>query len=134
LPNVVYKTQSSAVQTNISATTMTTAPNDSNNHDYLFAWSVSLTAAGSGCTGTTTVVLNAIFTDPNASSAYTEPLGTLTLASNGNGTVGFVASGVDNILVKTNTAVQYSTSSYTLGAGCTTSPTYQVSPALNVIY
>ena len=123
-----YNTQSSAVQTNISATTMVAST--SAMHDYNFSWTVSLTAAGAACTGSTTVVLNAIFTDPNASSSVTQPLGTITLANNGNGSPGFVASGVDNILAKSGTAVQYSASSYTEGAGCTTAPTYQISPTL----
>jgi hypothetical protein len=127
----VYQTQSSAVNTNISATTMVAST--SALHDYLLNWTISLTTAGSGCTGNTTVILNAIFTDPNASGSITEVLGTITLATAGNGNVGFIASGVDNILAKASTAVQYSTSSYT-GGGCTTNPTYQVSPTLVQLY
>lgn len=74
--------------------------------------------------------MNAIFTDPNAGGSITELLGTITLAAGGNGTVGFVAQGTDNILAKSGTAVQYSTSGYTAGTGCSVNPTYQVSPTL----
>jgi hypothetical protein len=100
-------------------------------HDYQFNWTVSLTTAGSSCTGTTSVTLNAIFTDPNASNSQTVALGTIILANAGNGVVGYVASGSDNILTKSGTAVQLSTSGYTLGSGCTsTGPTYVVTPTL----
>ncbi len=126
-----YSTQSSAVTTNISAVTMVTA---GALHAYAFDWTVSLTTAGTSCSGSTTVTLNAIFTDPNTSSPTTLPLGTLTLAASGNGTAGFVASGRDHILAKSGTAVQYSTSGYTLGTGCSPGPTYQVSPALTQLW
>jgi hypothetical protein len=100
-------------------------------HDYLFNWTISLTTAGTSCAGTTSVTLNTIFTDPNASNSQTVALGTIILANTGNGVVGYVASGSDNILAKTGTAVQYSTTGYTLGSGCTsTNPTYVVTPTL----
>jgi hypothetical protein len=123
----LYSTQSSAVSGNISSVTMATA---SATHDYLFTWTVSLTAVGASCSGSTTVVLNAIFTDPNANFATIESLGTLTLANSGNGVKGFIASGTANILAKASTNVSYSTSNYTAGTGCVTNPTYQLSPAL----
>lgn len=126
--NAVYSTQSSAVTANISATNMVASTGAI--HGYLFSWTISLTTAGSSCTTSTSVTLNAIFTDPNTSSPVTEALGTFTLATNGNGTVGFISSGADNILAKSGTAVQYSTSSYTAGSGCSPAPAYQVSPAL----
>ena len=122
-----YTTQSSVVSANIAATTMVTT---AALHDYLFTWTISLGAVGVACTGSTSVTLNAIFTDPNTSSVTTQSLGTVTLASNGIGAAGFVASGTANILAKTTTAVQYSTTNYTPGVGCTTFPTYQVSPTL----
>ncbi len=122
-----YSTASSAVTTNIGAVTMLTT---SALHSYDLSWTISLTTVGTSCTGSTTVTLNAIFTDPNTSSPTTLPLGTVTLAANGNGTAGFIASGVDHILAKSGTAVQYSTSGYTLGTGCSPGPAYQVSPVL----
>jgi hypothetical protein len=124
----VFNTQSSAVTTNIAATSMVASTGAM--HDYLFTWTISLTVVGVACTGNTTVTLNDIFTDPNSSTPTTQALGTVTLASQGVGTLGFIASGTSNILAKTGTAVQYSTTSYTPGVACTTNPTYQVSPTL----
>lgn len=130
--NTVYNTQSAATNTNIAATNMVAST--SAMHAYAFNWTISLTVVGTGCTGNTTVVLNAIFTDPNAGGSTTQALGTITLAASGNGTVGFVANGSDSILAKTGTAVQYSTSSYTAGSGCSVNPTYQVTPTLSQLW
>jgi hypothetical protein len=124
----VYYTQSVASSTNLSPIPM--VARTSAIHSYLFSWTVSLTAPGLGCVGSTTVTLNEIHTDPNATSPVIVPLRTMTLASSGNGTPGFVASGTDSILSKSGTSVQYSTSSYSPGSGCSTNPTYQVSPTL----
>jgi hypothetical protein len=124
----VYYTQSAASSTNLSPIPM--VARTSAIHSYLFNWTVSLTAPGIGCVGSTTVTLNEIHTDPNATSPVIVPLRTITLASSGNGTPGFVASGTDSILSKSGTSVQYSTSSYSPGSGCSTNPTYQVSPTL----
>lgn len=123
----LFGTQSNGVSGNISSTTMLTP---SVIHDYLFTWTVSLTAPGTNCYGTTTVLLNVTFTDPNASSATTVSIGTLALAYMGNGTAGYIGSGTLSILAKANTDVSYNTSGYNPGPGCTTYPTYQVSPAL----
>jgi len=124
----VYNTQSSATNTNIAATNMVaSAPA---NTLYMYLWTISLTAAGTTCTSSTTVNLNAIFQDPNAGGAQTELLGTITLAAGGNGTVGFVASGNDNIYAKSGTAVQYSTTGYSAGTGCSVNPSYQVTMRL----
>jgi len=124
----VYNTASAASNTNISAMNMVASA--SAQHHYLFAWTISLTAVGNGCTGNTTVVLNEIHTDPNGGGAVTVPLQIITLANSGNGIVGFIVSGTGNILAATGTAVQYSTSSYTAGSGCTTNPSYKVQPTL----
>lgn len=125
---MVYNTQSSAVTTNISATNMVAST--SALHAYTFGWTISLTVVGTGCSSSTTVNMNAVFTDPNTSSPVTELLGIITIAAGGNGTVGFVAQGSDNIVAKSGTAVQYSTTGYTAGTGCSVNPTYQVSPTL----
>jgi hypothetical protein len=116
--------QSSAVLTNISATNIVSSA--AATKLYHFDWEVSLTAVGVACTGSTTVVVNAIFTDPNTSSAQTIALGTITLANNGVGTLGFIAEGSESFYVKTATALQYSATSYTAGSGCSTNPTYQI--------
>jgi hypothetical protein len=116
--------QSSAVTTNISATNIVASAGATKLYHY--DWEVSLTAVGVACTGSTTVVVNAILTDPNTSTPQTIALGTITIATNGVGTVGFVAEGSEAFYVKTGTALQYSTTGYTAGAGCSTNPTYQV--------
>lgn len=128
VPATVYSTQSGSTNTNISPQTMVSSA--SAMHGYLFNWSVSLTAVGSGCSGTTTVELDAIFTDSDASTATTQNLGIVTLAKAGNGRAGFVASGVNTINAKRGTPVQYQTSNYTAGSGCTRNPTYQITPSL----
>jgi hypothetical protein len=121
----VYNRASTAVNNNIAVTNMVTST--SAEHTYLFNWTISLVTPGTSCTGKTTVELNAIFTDPNAARATKQNVtGTLTIASGGNGTVGFIASGVDSIRAKTGTAVQYSTTNFTAGANCSPAPTYKV--------
>ena len=124
----VYDTATSGQTGNLAAVTMVTP---GANHDYLFNWTVELSVAGTSCTGNTTVTLNAIFQSINGSGTTTQALGTLTIAAGGVGAVGFVAEGSDNILAKSGTAVQFSTSGYTLGTSCTsTNPTYIVYPTL----
>ena len=129
LTGLVYSTQSSTSTGNISAVSMVASA--SAMHDYVFTWTVSLTAAGTGCTSgsPTTIEFDVIFTDPNASSSFTEKFTGILIAT-GNGTVGFATEGSDNILAKSGTAVQYQTANYTVGAGCTGNPTYQISPNL----
>lgn len=116
--------QSSAVTTNIAAANIVASAGSTKL--YHFDWEVSLTVVGASCTGSTTVVVNAVLTDPNTSSPQTIALGTITIASLGNGTLGYVADGSESFYVKTGTALQYSTTSYTAGSGCGTNPTYQV--------
>lgn len=127
LTQMAYDTASASTLTNIGATTMVSP---GANHDYEFDWTVELSVVGVACTGSTTVVLNAIFQSVNGSGTTTEPVATLTIAASGVGTLGFVAEGADNILAKSGTAVQYSTTSYTAGAACTTNPKYIVYPTL----
>ena len=89
--------QSPASTGNISSSALvsTTA---TGTHMYVVYWTVSLTVTGTGCSGNTTVNLNLIFTDPNAASTVTEQVAALTIATGGNGTVGFVANGSDTVL------------------------------------
>ena len=130
-PQIVYNTPSASVNANISATTGTMIAATNTIHHYKFEWVVSLTAVGASCSGNTTVVLNAIFTNPNNSSPITQNIsGTITLASSGNGTLGFIASGTTPIFAAPGTAVQYSTSSFTGGASCSPNPKYQVDATL----
>ena len=118
--NTVTATQTGS----LSSTTLTTT-GASATFDH-FDWAVSLASAGVACTGSTTVAVNLIFTDPNAASSVTEVLGTVTVAANGNGTLGFIAEGADSVWSKASTAVSLSTT-YTEGSGCSTAPGYTVS-------
>lgn len=129
-PGQLWNVIPAATNTNIAATTMFTPGVASN---YRFTYYVDLTAVGVGCTGSTTVVVNAIFTDPNAAAAQTVALATVTIATSGNGTLGQVASGTYAWRNKAASAIQYSTSGYTAGAGCTTNPTYQIVPVLETL-
>jgi hypothetical protein len=117
--------QSSATSASIAATTLVPSVSSTPGM-YSLYWVVSLTGVGVGCTGSTVVTLNDIFTDPSTSAATTNPVGTITIAANGIGTVGYIASGTEAILAKNATSIQYSTA-YTAGAGCTINPSYQVS-------
>jgi hypothetical protein len=93
---------------------------------YTLKWVISLTAAGTSCTGNTSVQLFDVFTDPNTSATITNVIGTPYIASNGVGTVGYVSNGVESILAKNATSISIGTQNYT--TGCTgTNPTYQVS-------
>jgi hypothetical protein len=129
---VVYNTASSAQTGNLSAVTMVSST--SAQHGYLFAWHVSISAAGSGCSGTgfisAQIYIN--YEDPNESAAASQVLGSLQLAENGNGSVGRVTNGTDFIVAASSTAVSYGVQNYTLsGITCSTStPAYIVYPTL----
>jgi hypothetical protein len=82
------------------------------------------------CSGNTSVEIDVVFTDPNGAGTTTQNLGRVSIASSGNGTAGFVASGVDSIRAKSGTTVQYQTSNFTAGVGCSPAPTYKVYPVL----
>ena len=125
--NVVYNTQSAATNTNIGSTSMFTT--GTVNTAFQFWATVSLVTLGSGCSGNTTVVLNVIYRDPNGVAPVTKALGTITLANSGGGTLGDVADFVTPIWAIAAQAVSYSTTSFTNG-GCSTIPTYQVTPRL----
>jgi hypothetical protein len=126
-----YNTPSATGNANLTATSMIILT--SAEHTYTFQWTISLVTPGTSCTGNTTVELDAIYTDPNGAGAQTQNLGVVTIASSGNGTAGMVATGVDNIRAKTGTAVQYQTSNFTAGTGCSPAPTYKVYPVLSQV-
>lgn len=139
-PAIVYNTASSSVNANITAATMATAPATNANCPtnltancsvYELNWYIDLSAVGTSCTGSTTVVFNILFTDPLGAGQQTVASGTLTIATNGNGTLGtIVANGTQIIVAKLSTTVQYSTTSFTAGTGCSPAPKYQVTPIL----
>ncbi len=129
IPSEYYNTASASTNANVSATTLITAPTSVSR--YRISFYVDQTVVGAGCTGTSTVTLNVIYTDPNAGAAQTVAVGTYNVATSGNGGVGnFVGQSTFNLVAKASTAVQYSTSGYTAGTGCTTHPSYQVYPVL----
>ncbi len=126
---VIYNTASASTSASIAATTMVTVGGSA--ASYRFGAYLDQTVVGVGCTGNTTVIINLIWTDPNGAGATTLALSTFTITTNGalgNSLVVNPAS----IRAKATTAVQYSTT-YTLGAGCTTSPSYQVFPTLEAM-
>jgi hypothetical protein len=131
---MTYDTPSAASSGNITSTQLW-AGVGGGTHMGKFSWYVEQTGAGSTCTGNTTVVLNVIYNPPSKASALTQSLGTLTIASSGNGAPGnFVSNGTYPIGIKSGTAVSYSTTGYNLGSGCTTNPTYTVYPVFELFF
>jgi hypothetical protein len=126
-------------------------PGVANSHTMRFSWYVSQIAAGTGsCSATaSTIVLNLIFTDPNAAGSNTLPMigfgpntntsgisTTITIATSGSplGAAGqVVASGSYTFNSKNNTAVNYTTTGAVAPTGCTLVPTYAVQPILELI-
>ena len=133
-----YNTASASVNANIPATTMVTAPATNascptnltaNCTVYEINWYIDLSAVGTSCTGNTTVVLNFLYTDPLGAGQQTVATSTITIATGGNGTLGtLVANGTQIVVAKLSTTVQYSTTSFTAGTGCSPAPKYQVTP------
>lgn len=101
----------------------------------VFSTYVSQRALGVGCTGNTTIVVNLIFQDFAATSPQTQPIATYTVTL--NGTLGIVPltanvyAGSISFIVGVGIPVQYSTT-YTGGTGCTTLPSVQLYPVLEV--
>jgi hypothetical protein len=121
-----YNTAHAAGTSSISATTMITSAAATALYEFNFY--IDETVAGTSCVGNTTVAVNAIWTDPNASTATTLTVGTFTIST--NGTVGNSLAGSPvQIAAKASTAIQFSTT-YTAGTGCSSSPTVQLYPAL----
>jgi hypothetical protein len=102
---------------------------------YTFSGYVTETIVGTSCANTSTVVLNAIFQDPNAAGAQTTPIGTFTITT--NGTLGIVPltanayAGKITFVAKPSTNVQYSTTKTDDGA-CSPAATVQVFPILEL--
>jgi len=133
-PGNFYNTASASTAASIAATTMVTPATATT---YRFTAYPTLTVIGTSCTGTTTLALSAIYTDPNESVSNTTTLAAVNLAITGNGTVGHLPGGAANfaplfLRAKANTPVQYSTT-YTLGTGCSPGPSYQIFPALEPV-
>ena len=132
--STIYNTAPAAGTASITATTMATAPAQPAATNYLFSAYITQTVLGSSCAGNTTVVINAIFQDPNAASAQTQAIGTFTVTT--NGTLGIVplttTPGLLMIRAKAGTVVQFSTT-YSIGGSCSPGPTVQVFPNLAMV-
>jgi hypothetical protein len=131
-----FNTLPAATAGSLAPVTMVTAPAvPLTGKEYTLTAYVSQTALGASCGAPTTIVLNAIFTDPNAAAPQTQAIGTFSVT--GNGTLGIVPltaniySGKITFVAKPATAVQYSTT-YALGTSCSPGPTVQVYPVLQM--
>lgn len=135
-PKRIYATPHAAGTGSISAVTMVAAPAiPAAGTTYTLSGYVTQTVLGSSCGNTSTVVLNAIFQDPNAASAQTTAIGTFTVTT--NGTLGIVPltanayAGRITFVAAPGTNVQYSTT-VTDDGGCSPGPTVQLFPVLEM--
>ena len=135
-PSRIYNTAPAAGVISLGATTMTTAPAiPLTGTRYNLSTYITQTVLGTSCAANTTVIVNAIFQDPNAASAQTTPIATFTVTT--NGTLGIVPltanaySGSISFLAKPGTVVQYSTT-YGLGTSCSPGPAVQFFPVLEL--
>jgi hypothetical protein len=127
----VYDTTSATQTGSISATTMVTSPSASPGTLYQINFYVFQVAAGTSCTGNTTITAKIIFTDPNASASAT--LGIITFSITNNGTAN-TSAGIQSgagfaFPQKPSTVVQYSTT-FAAGTNCSPAPTYTITPIL----
>jgi hypothetical protein len=131
-----YYTPSAATTSNVSPTTMVTvdAGGTATANTYRLSAYVTQSVLGAACGGTSTIVVNVIFQDPNAAAPQTQAIGTFTITT--NGTLGIVplttTPGTLMIRAKTGTNVQYSTT-YTPNGTCSPNPTYQIFPILEKV-
>src|SRR5581483_5879163 len=131
-PSVPTTTLSAAVTTTGQTSISVTSGVDVQNNQYILLGSeYALVVSGGGTSsltvtraqlGTTasTYSNGATVTVPNVELAATLSLGN---TNSLNGYRGSVANGIESILAKNATAIQYATT-YTAGAGCTAPPTY----------
>lgn len=143
-PIIVFSTPSPASDLDISNTTMVTAT--ASGATYRFSFYADVTAAGTSCGASSTLVVSITFTDPNTSSpvslAISVPNSGNTIAtvnalggggfngapgsaipSNNSGTSSFV------FRAKAGSVIQYA-ANYTAGASCAPGASYQVYPIL----
>lgn len=135
-PSRLFNTIPAAGVASIGATTMVTAPaQPSAGTHYMLTGYVTQTVLGASCAGNSTVVLNAIYQDPNAAAPQTQAIATYTVTT--NGTLGIVPltaniyAGQFSLMAKAGTVVQYSTT-YTAGGSCSPAPTVQLFPILEL--
>lgn len=126
IPSTIFQSNSSTQTASIGATTMVASVPGTTLYRVNF-YAVQ-TQSGIACTGNTTIVATVTFTDPNAAGSFPINVGTFTITTNGvvNTPIPVtVGSSVYELAAKNATAIQFSTT-YSLGAGCTTSPGYQL--------
>jgi hypothetical protein len=135
-PSRIFNTIPAAGTASLGPTTMVTAPTiPATGTRYNFSSYITQTVLGTSCAGNTTIVLNAIFQDPNAAAPQTTAIATYTVTT--NGTLGIVPltanvySGGISFVAKAGTVVQYSTT-FTPGGSCAPAPTVQFFPVLEL--
>jgi hypothetical protein len=135
-PSRIFNTLPTAGTASLGATTMTTAPAiPATGTRYNLSSYISQTVLGASCAGNSTIVVNAIFQDPNAAAPQTTPIATYTVTT--NGTLGIVPltanvySGGISFIAKPGTVVQYSTT-YSPGGSCSPAPAVQFFPVLEL--
>jgi hypothetical protein len=130
---VVFSTPSGSVTGSIGATTMATAGGSGN--VYRFSFYPTQTVLGASCGGNSTILVNLIWTDPNAAGPLTYPYSGDVATITTNGTLGPIFPGIAGMLTtvtftaKSGTVVQYSTT-YTPNGACSPNPAYQIYPIL----
>lgn len=127
---IVYSTQSSTSSASITSTTMVASTPAAQNYKITpYAMQV---AAGTSCTGNTTLKLFVIYTDP-VSGAQNVPVQTFGVATNGtvNTAVPALSNGMASYIfpVTSGSSISY-TVTYSLGTSCSPGPTYYVIPYL----
>lgn len=133
----LYSTAPAAGTASIGATTMLASVPaiPATGTRYSFTSYITQTVLGASCAGNSTIVVNAIFQDPNAASAQTTAIATYTVTT--NGTLGIVPLTANNyggaitFVAKPGTAIQFSTT-FTPGGSCSPAPTVQLFPVLEL--
>lgn len=133
-PRFVYNATSGSLAASIGATTMATVP--ASGATYRFSYYSYQTILGSGCSTNTTVQVTFFWTDPSGSSQTSLGNSSWTLTITNNGTLGStstIGGATPSVLIraKGSTTIQYSTT-YTQGT-CTTGPSYQAWPMLEIL-
>lgn len=135
-PSRIFNTAAAAGTASLGATTMTTVPAiPVTGTRYNFNSYITQTVLGASCAGNTTIVVNAIFQDPNAAAPQTTAIATFTVTT--NGTLGIVPitansyAGAISFVAKPSTVIQYSTT-YSLGGSCSPGPAVQFFPVLEL--
>ena len=139
----IYDHDSGSTNSSITSTLMYTTPNNGTNSQYSFSFSAVEIDGGTFCTGTGTLKINLIYSDPH--SGVAQPATVIQSVNLGNGsntsslglstTAGGPAlsnqgyGGANFFLASPNTTISWSTT-YTAGAGCSTGQHYNVATHL----